>query len=306
MDIIPQNIHWLIPEEPVPCDIYLHFRGKSALGMSAGQNVSIAFLEKLAKAEYSHIYVRKQDLPTWQQWTAKRHPAVAGKGMPDDSAESSKLYGNKRAEYLSYIQKSVHLRNDEDKDARTATTAAFAVIKKTVNHAMLDWYFQQFHEPPDLFFHSARVAYPLAAFCFLHHVADVKDIENLTFATVIHELSGDPRESLKTVVSEQTLAKLEEEKQPVPAEVIGLIRLQDELFSGKGFPGNKKKDEIPPALRAFSLFNHFDHYRLAATGTRRARFDQARQKMEARRADYDPDLWDAFWKFWETSLEAIS
>jgi response regulator RpfG family c-di-GMP phosphodiesterase len=92
----------------------------------------------------------------------------------------------------------------------------------------------------------------------------------------------------------------------VPQEVIGLIRLHDELFSGKGFPKNIQGKDIPELVRAFSLFNHFDHYRLAASGTRRARFDQAKQKMTARKTDYDPGLWPKFWLFWENSVEAIS
>ncbi|MGE3260867.1 MAG: HD domain-containing phosphohydrolase [Bacteriovoracia bacterium] len=306
MDIVSQNVHWLIPEEPAPCDLYLHFRGKFALGLAAKQLVSLSFLEKLAKTNSEIIFLKKQDLFAWEEWKKKRHPEPEAEKKGESTEQQEKLYGNKRAEFLSYVQKILHKRDETDRFVNNATDSAAAVLKKVIGHPMLDWYFQQFHEPPDLFFHAARVAYPFTAFCLLHALGTDKEIESATFAAVIHELSGDPKESLKTVVSQQTLAQLEREKQPVPADVIELIRMHDELFSGKGFPGNKKKNEIPTLIRAFGLFNHFDHYRLAATGTRRARFDQAKQKMNLRRSDYDPDLWENFWKFWENSVEAIT
>ncbi|MGZ3693205.1 MAG: HD domain-containing phosphohydrolase [Bdellovibrionota bacterium] len=304
MDIVPQNVHWLVPEEPVPCDVYLHFRGKFALGLAANQSVSLSFLEKLAKANCSYIYLKKKDAEIWNSWQEKRHPA--GEAAEAETTGQEKLYGNKRAEYLSYLQKILSKRVQDEKSLDHSLDGAAGVVKKVINHPMLDWYFQQFHEPRDLFFHGARVAYPLAAFCLLHTIGSEKELENAVFSAVIHELSGDPRESLKTVVSQTTLTQLESEKKPVPAEVIALIHFHDELFSGKGFPGNKKGGEIPELARAFALFNHFEHYRLAATGTRRSRFDQAKQKMKARQPDYDPALWDKFWQFWEVSVEAIT
>jgi hypothetical protein len=304
MDVLPQNVHWLVPEEPVPCDV-LHFRGKFALGLAGKQNVSLAFLEKLAKADCSYIYVKKQDLLAWSEWQKNRHP-TATEAASENSAEPSKLYGNKRAEYLSYVQKILSARVQGEKSLDHSLTAAFALVKKVISHPMLDWHFQQFHEPPDLFFHTARVAYPLSVFALLHGMGTEKEVENIAFSAVIHELSGNPNDSLKTVVSQQTLTQLESEGKPVPSEVIALIGLHDELFSGKGFPKNRKGDDIPELIRAFALFNHFDHYRLAVSGTRRARFDQAKQKMKSRQADYDPELWHKFWDFLENSVEAIA
>ena len=43
MDVVPQNLHWLIPEEAAPCDIFLHFRGQNALGLPRGQIISFEF-----------------------------------------------------------------------------------------------------------------------------------------------------------------------------------------------------------------------------------------------------------------------
>lgn len=305
MDVVSQNVRWLLPEGATPCDLFLHFRGKRALGLGKGQEISPAFLEKLAKANYAYVYVRSQDLSLWNDWRARRHPRH-GDAKDSSTPEGENLYGNKRAELLSYAQKILHRRVDGEKALDHAMDAATATLKKVISQSVLDWYFNQFHEPPDLFYHCARVAYPLAIFCTLHALGHENEIEGIVLSAVIHELSGDPRESLKTIVSEQTLEYLERERQALPAHVVELVRQHDELFSGKGFPGNKQGSVIPELVRAFSLFNHFDHYRLAATGTRRARFEQAKQKMVARKADYDPKLWDKFWQFWENSVEAIA
>ena len=37
MEFVPKNVHWLLPEEPSPCDVLLHFRGQFATAISAGQ-----------------------------------------------------------------------------------------------------------------------------------------------------------------------------------------------------------------------------------------------------------------------------
>ena len=308
MDVVPQNIHWLIPEEKSPCDILLHFRGQYAQALTSGQTVSLAVLEKLAKARYNSIYIKKSDLPAWEAWKAMRHPTTApaaGATAETDKADEN-LYGNKRAELLSYMQKSINSRVDGNEQLSAAMNTSAVLIKKVIKHPMLDWYFKQFHEPPDLLQHNARVAYSTLIFSSLYSLGDEKALENIAFSAIIHELSGEPKESMKTVVSQQTIAHLEREQHPAPQEVIQLIRMHDELCSGKGFPDNKQRADIPPLVRVFTLFNHFDHYRLAANGTRRARYDQAKQKMSARAADYDPGLWPRFWDFWEKFMEPVT
>lgn len=304
METIALNVHWLVPEEESPCDLFLQFRGQFALGLAAGQAVSFDFLHKLAKARYFHVYIRKQDEAKWAGWIARRHPQES---VPErKEGEESALYGNKRAEYLSYMRKTLVMRDAGDDRLEKTVAYAGTLVQKVVRSPMLDWYFQQFHEPPDLFHHGARVSFAMAIFCLQHSVLTEKELESAVFASVIHELEGNPSESLKTVVSEQTLALLEKKGHPVPQEVIALIRLQDELCSGRGFPNNKKLADIPDAVRAFTLFNHFDHYRIRSTGTRRARFDATKRQMELRKNDYDPALWDKFWAFWERQVEAVT
>ena len=61
------------------------------------------------------------------------------------------------------------------------------------------------------------------------------------------------------------------------------------------------------AVRVFTLFNHFDHYRLMHAGTtRRNRYTKTKESMEERRADYDTDLLPLFWDFWERHVEAVT
>lgn len=306
METVPKNVHWLIPEESSPCDIFLQFRGQYALGIAAGKPISYDFLHKLAKAQYFHVYIRKEDEPTWSGWTANRHPKDAEEPKSGAEGEESGLYGNKRAEYLSFMQKIVTMKDSSDTALESSFRAATQFVQKVVKLPTLDWYFQQFHEPPDLFHHGARVTYPLTVFCLHNGLVPEKELEALVFSSVIHELEGDPVENLKTVVSEQTLKTLEKQGRPVPQEVIALIRAQDELCSGRGFPDKKTLKDIPVAVRAFSMFNHFDHYRLKSTGTRRARFDATKRQMESRKEDYDSTLWFKFWAFWEKQAEAVS
>jgi len=305
MDVVPQNVHWLIPEENCPCDIFLHFRGQFPKTVEAGQPFTIATLEKLARAKCYYIYIRKIDLPAWEAWAAKRH-AVSATSLPaKESDESSDLYGNKRAELMSYLRKVVQKRDEADKNLDSALAAATALLQKVINTPMLDWYFQQFHEPPHSFQHNGRVALTTTTFALLYSLAKENELESLIYSTVIHELEGSPETSMKTVASQTTLAQLEKAKHPVPSEVIALIQVQDELCSGKGFPNNRKKNELPLQTRIFSLFNHFDHFRLKDGISRRARFQQAKKQMEARKGDYDQELWESFWDFWENRVEIM-
>jgi response regulator RpfG family c-di-GMP phosphodiesterase len=309
MDYIPQSVKWLTPEELSPCDIFLHFRGQYAIAVSSGQPFTIPTLTKFAKAGYAHVYVRLKDLPAWNSWVEKRHPIVdAPKSDPrseEKAAEAKSLYGNKRAELQSYLQKVITGKNQGEAELRACFDKAMESIQRVCKSPMLDWYFQQFHEPPDLFNHNGRVAYASALFCYLHGLGNDKVIDNLVFSALIHELEGDPATSLKSVVSQTTLASLERNQRPVPQEVIALIRLHDELCSGAGFPNNRKQSEIPIEVRVFTLFNHFDHYRLQATGTRRVRYDRVKQQMMARKQDYDASLLAPFWELWDKHVELV-
>jgi hypothetical protein len=316
MEFVPKSVHWLLPDEPCPCDILLHFRGQYATAISGGQKVGFRLLEKLAKTQCKQIYIREGDLGSWRAWELARHPgaqaALAGpageaSGAPQKQQQlQQQLYGNKRAELLSFVQKTVQKRLDHYRELNNAFASGLTVLQNVVRQPSLDWYFKQFHEPPDLFNHNARVAYSLAIFCGLHPLEREEDLETVVYSALIHELEGSPAKNITTVVSQQTLALFEKRKDPIPKSVIEMIAMHDELCSGRGFPNNRKRGEIPLAVRVFTLFNHFDQYRLICQGTRRARFEKTKQLMEGRKDDYDPDLWPLFWDFWEKEVEAIS
>lgn len=305
MEVVSRNVHWLLPEEPCPCDIFLYFRGQYASAIASGQVISFKLLEKLAKAQCTYVFIRREDEPRWQNWASKRCPSIAP--PPVAAAHEEELpYGNKRAELLSYVQKTATKKLDNDSGLDEAFAKALLMLQKIVKLPTLDWYFQQFHEPPELFHHCGRVAYALAVFLHLRKIAPDDDIESICFSALIHELEGSLEANRKAVVSQQTLAALGTKKHPVPREVTQWIEMHDELCSGKGFPNNRKRAEIPIVVRAFTLFNHFDTYRALSSGTRRARFERTKETMTARQADYDPALWSLFWDFWERQVEAVT
>lgn len=308
MEFVPKNVHWLLPDELSPCDVLLHFRGQFATAISAGQPVTFKLLEKLAKTQCTQVYIRRSDHEAWNAWAKTRYPEVktSTKNQAPNEEESKQLYGNKRAELLSFAQKTVQKRVEGDKSIDQSFSKAVGILKNVAREPGLDWYFKQFHEPPDLFNHNARVAYSIGIFCCLHPLLNQSELETLMYSALIHELEGNPVDNIKTVVSQQTLALFEKRKDPVPKNVTQLIELHDELCSGKGFPNNLTRDQIPVSVRIFTLFNHFDQYRLANAGTRRSRFDKTKHLMEARQQDYDSGLWPLFWDFWEKKAEAIS
>lgn len=283
MDVVPQNVHWLMPEESVPCDIFLHFRGQFPLLLGSGMPVNAAVLEKLAKIKCTSIYLRRTDLPLWEKWATRRHQTEIT--LENSEADTKGLYGNKRSELISYIQKSFYPKDENDTDLGQALKTAQELLQKVVRSPMLDWYFHQFHEPPHLLHHNARVAISSATFAVHKKLLNEKEIETAIFSSLIHELEGDPTVNIKFVVSQQTLATLEKSKHPVPEGVIELIRFQDELCSGKGFPKNCTLNSIPLAVRIFTLFNHLDHYKMQDGSSRRARFERAKQTMTARETD---------------------
>lgn len=304
---LAQSVRWLMPDENVPCDIFLHFRGRYALAVAAGQALNGAILDRFAKARYTHIYLKPEDLTAFLAWTQQRHPGQGGGGASSaKKTDENEVYGNKRAELLSFLSRAVTARQQESSDLERFMRAARESMQKTIESTMLDWYFQQFHEPPDLFQHNGRVAFLLAAFVHRHAALTSRELLDALFASLIHQLEGNPADRSATLVSQQTIATLEKSRRPVPESVISFLRMQDELFSGKGFPAGIKGAAVPESVRLFTLFNHFDRYRLQAAGTRRSRFDQARSRMEERRQDYDPQWWDKFWEFMEKEIEVIA
>jgi hypothetical protein len=309
MEVVSKNVHWLLPEEPCPCDIFLYFRGQYAPALTAGNVIGFSLLEKLSKAQCAHVYIRRADESVWASWVARRYPIPresAAQATEEREATGKVLYGNKRAELLSYVQKCVTKKLEGDKELDLAFEKALAMLQKIIKLPTLDWYFQRFHEPPVLFHHCGRVAYALAIFLQLHKLTTDAEAEAICYSALIHELEGDLDENVKAVVSRQTLEQLQKNQHPVPREVLEYIDLHDELCSGKGFPNNKKTIEIPVPVRIFSLFNHFDAYRARNSGTRRARMEKTKSTMYARKSDFDSAVWPMFWDFWERQLEAVT
>jgi len=305
MEVIPQSVRWLIPEETCPCDIYLYFRGKYALALPKNQKACISTLEKLSKAKCSHFYLKLEDMPVWNAWKETRH--IIAVSQSAESKEAKVSYGNKRAELVSYLQKSINIKDplQGSDSTKAAFEQALTILQRVVKNPMLDWYFQQFHEPPHLFQHNGRVAISGAAFSLKYKILSNQELEDFIFSSLIHELQGDPEKSINTIVSQQTISSLEKSKRPAPENVIQLIRLQDELCSGKGFPSGLAKKDLPNAIRLFALVNHFDHFKMKSANSRRAKLENAKNTMNARKADYDADLWDFFWSFWEKDVEML-
>lgn len=303
----PKNVCWLIPDEPTPCDLFFYFKGQYALVLSTGQPISIDVLNKIAKAGFQHAYVKTVDAPQWDLWT--KHRVIPNEKPAEVTTVTNKvdLYGNKRLELISYMLKSMQPKDQNAVDISQAIRSAKETIEGVIKSPMLDWYFKKFHEPPDLFQHSARVTFLVTIFCRFFKLLDDRSLENLVFSMVIHEMEGDPSKSHKTIVSEQTINYLKSKSYPVPEEVIQLVKMHDELHSGKGFPQNKKGAELPMGIKIFNLANHFDHYRIGAVaGTRRARIDAAKKNLEARQDDYDPKLWKLFWFLLEKYIEVVA
>jgi hypothetical protein len=302
MEMVPQNIVWLIPEELAPCDLFLFFRGQFVQGVAANNPLNFRFFEKLAQAKVNQIYVKKTDISLWQIWQEKRlssAPTSAGtKAKQGNQNESVK-----RAELISYLRKQIHPRNPGDKKVESSMESSFLAIQKISQTPMLDWYFQQFHEPPDLFYHNARVAFLSLYVSIYYGLLSEKENSDLIFSSLIHELQGDPSEVNKSIASEITLKILEKSKHPIPKEVIQLIQMQDEHCDGSGFPNGLDGTSLKTETKIFSIANHIDHLRLREGGTRKAKSDRAKQKMQKQASFFDSGLFQKFWEVCDTQLE---
>lgn len=306
---IPVNIHYLLVNETCPGDLYLFFRGQYAALRKAQEKLEPKILEKILLTKSPFFYIHPHEKDVWQEWiNARRKCSIQSTETKESEkkGEEQGRFGNKRAEFLSYARKAIIPRDSSTSRSDAQMDKALSTIENVIRSPLLDWYFHQFHEPPDLFQHNARVTYGVATFCIINSVKTDCTLEDLIHSCVIHELEGDPKETAKKVASQVTLQIMEKKKYSVSKKVQDLIKCQDELFSGKGAPKNLKKEEIPFAIRIFSLFNIFDHYRVNTSGTRRSRFDRVKKNMEARKEDFDPILWTLFWSYWEDQVEGIS
>lgn len=303
------HISWLIPGEKTPCDILFYFRGKYVVALKAGGEITLEFVAKLFKTEYPLAYIEKTKQAAWQSWTQTRHPHLitAVATTSTSGAAQSKPYGNKRSEFLSYLQRGVVARNANESTQQALLDQAAEAVKYALKSPSWDWYFQQFHEPPTLFYHCARVTYLCALLWLRSGLEKNANLEYLLQSAMIHELVGDPGVATNIIVSECTIKMIEEDKRPIQKEIIDLIRMHDELISGKGFPNKLGEAQLPLSSRIFSLCNHFDHNRLRAPGnSRRARFEHSKKTMEAHREDYDSSLWQVFWKMLTEEYEMVA
>ncbi len=303
MEMIPQNTVWLLPEEAAPCNLHLYFRGKYIQGIAANSPVTFAFLEKITQAKLKIIYINKGDLPAWSAWQQQRH--LETDQHSNEAKTPTPAANNKKPELLSYLRKTFSAKNNEDKKIVGSLEKAFASIQEAANSSLLDWYFQQFHEPPTLLYHNGRVA--LLSLYMSHFLALLTDEENknLAISTLIHELEGDPANLQKSITSEVTLKKIENEKRPFPKEIIQLIQAQDEFCDGTGYPKGMSGNDLKIATKLFSIANQFDHIRLREGGTRKSRYDRTKQKLQKDRGHFDSNLLLKFFECCETQLEIV-
>jgi HD-GYP domain-containing protein (c-di-GMP phosphodiesterase class II) len=317
MELLSVHTSWLIPGEKTPCDIYFYFRGTYVVALKQSTEISLDFMSKLLKTEYPLAYVAKDKEALWTAWTNNRHPHLLEKQESIASpAENKKkqLYGNKRAEFVSYAQKSIIPRDSTKPNSGVSginnadmIENAVAAIEQAIQGPTWDWYFEQFHEPPDLFYHAGRVTIMATLLAISSDTLSDSELETLILSTLIHEIQGDPSKSFGTVISEQTLKIMSDEKRPIAKEIIDQIRMQDELVNGNGFPNKLKGDQISNIIKIFTLANHLDHYRIKAiASSRRAKLDLCKKSMTARKADYDSMLWDQFWKMLEQDFEVVA
>ncbi|MCO5141996.1 MAG: hypothetical protein M9962_02775 [Oligoflexia bacterium] len=306
---IPVNIHYLLVNEACPADLFIFFRGQYAPLRKAQEALEPKIIEKILLTKSPFFYVNPSDWPQWKKWIDaryKKNTSSSSDTASKKNTEEDSLFGNKRAEFLSYARKTLHPRDSSSSRTEQQMDHALNAIEKVIRTPLLDWYFNQFHEPPDLFQHNARVTFGVATFCLINSIKTDYALEELIHSCIIHELEGDPKETSKKVASQTTLQIMEKKKYSVPKKVLDLIKIQDELYSGKGSPKNLKGEDVPYAIRIFSLFNLFDHYRVNTSGTRRSRFDRVKKSMESRKDDFDPVLWTLFWSYWEEQVEGIS
>jgi hypothetical protein len=304
MNYLSRSIHFFLLGETAPCDIYFYFRGRHVTGLAQNAPISFEFLEKIHKAKYLFVQIKKTDAKAWDAWVAGRYARLSA-AQDDQKLVKQAQASAKRAEYLSYILKTINIKKPNDTVFVEAWEKALWSIQSVVQHPILNWYYQQPHEPADLFLHSARVVGTLALFTSYHGILEETEVDAVLLATLLHELQGDPLKPQNLASSVATLETLELEKRRVAKNVLELIEKQDELCSGKGFPNNLRSVEIPISMKVFSLFNHYDHYRLAHNGSRRVRHDAAKAIMEKRKADFDSNIWPLFWQFLEQQVDIL-
>ncbi len=302
MEMTPQNTVWLVPEEAAPCDLYLHFRGKYILGVAANSPVSFSFLEKISQAKLRTMYIKKEDLKKFEAWKEDRYHE-SSTNLSSIKPESQQRAANKRPELISYLRKTFLAKNQEDKKVVVSLEKAFDTLQLAANSSILDWYFQQFHEPPTLLFHNGRVAIFSLYISHYFGLLTEEENKNLALSSLIHELEGDPASMPKTIASEVTLKNLEKMKHPFPKEVIQLIQNQDEFCDGTGFPKALKSEKLHLATKIFSLSNQFDHLRLREGGTRKSKYERTKQKLLKEQTRYEANLLQKLFEICETQLE---
>jgi hypothetical protein len=305
----PVSPRYLVLDEISPCDILICFRGKYMPLITKGEKIGQAALEKLEKARIRRIYIPLTSVDSdWTPWI-KSTWNIRQAGDAKSSSETtdpSNIYGNKRAELISYLSRTIVCRKPNEAKLNETFERALDLFQRGISAKSLDWYFNKFHEPPELFQHCGRVAFGSLLFALQFGLLSEQDRVTLSTAALIHELEGNLKDNRRVLLSEATLKNLEKAGHPIPQEVLSFLKMQDELWSGNGSPKKLAGSALPLSLCVFSLFNSFDQIRAEKTGTRRVRFDQTKKELTIRAKDFHPDLWPDFWSFWEVDWEIVS
>ena len=159
---------------------------------------------------------------------------------------------------------------------------------------------------PELKEHSERVANYCASFCEKYELLEDEEIEQVYFASLLHDIGLLPVLGKDKLNSKQKATDTAETSPDHPLtaveilahnscfkKLLPIIRHHHEAFDGSGMPDGLKGEDIPLGARLMTLFDHYDQ--MMTDGSPKKSIENVLEVIYQRaRTQFDPVLTDKF------------
>jgi hypothetical protein len=298
-DVKFQRHHFslLIPDHPVPCSIYIYFKGKYIEIVKREKPVALTLMAKMNAGQNYFFYILDGEGYLFDHWLKKRHTLSS---LPlFNLEEGQRKIQQKTAVYLSLTSKYYPF-NEESITTRRMVQESITAMREVLLHPSNSWFFNREWDS-SLLQHHLRVTY--LGLLFLSMYPDLKaelNLFNFVCALLFHELTDTPQLVSQNNKHQQSIAYFTKNGISLNKEIIGLIEDQQELHNGTGIPLGKKVHQQNTKNFIFSLIDRFEHFRLLDPNlTNRKSYEQALHKLQESEDLFEPSLLGKFTVFSE-------
>lgn len=297
----------IVPDEPLPFRVAVHYKGRYVPYRAAGQALEVARYNRFVFKRIGTLFVPVEDFSKYETYVAAKQ-AEEQKGLSDSALSPEKRLSNKIARELKYATRDIFAFDTETVRQETVRRV-LDITHDTVTQVLSKPYMRVFEaiseNSNEIVAHSARVSLLATYLGYQCGYVNPVALEYLAAAALLHDLGktrialSDDLEAGEESASETELMKqhpnltceMLKDMTFVPDEVMRIIREHHEYRDGSGYPNGIRGPKMLGLSRVFVIANTFDDLVSEGEGPREVRYEQALKTMVSEmRAKLDPTL----------------